>query len=109
MSVTSVGSGSQVIAALNTEYTLDTETDVGVYVLVVDTNVLANGDVLVIRLYTKTKSGSTSRLAYEATFANVQGEPNKYSPAIPIDTELVCKIEQTNGTTRTFDWNLLKM
>ena len=58
---------------------------------------------------TKAKTGSTSRLAYEATFYNVQGEMNKYSPAIPIDTELICTIEQTDGTTRTFDWNLLRL
>ena len=109
MAVTSVGSGSQLISALDTEYTLDTETTAGVYVLVVDTNVLVNGDTLIIRLYTKVASGKTSRIAYEAAFSNVQGEPNKYSPAIPIDTELVCKIEQTDGTARTFDWNLLMM
>ena len=38
-----------------------------------------------------------------------QNEENKYSPAISIDTELICTIEQTDGSTRTFDWNLLKM
>lgn len=109
MAVTSVGSGSQVISALDTEYTLDTETDAGIYVLVVDCNVLANGDTLVIRMYTKAKSGSTSRIAYQQAFSNIQIENNKYSPAVPIDTELACKIEQTDGTERTFDWNLLKM
>lgn len=109
MAVTSVGSGSQVISALDTEYTLDTETGAGVYVLVVDCNVLANGDTVILRMYTKAKTGSTSRIAYEASFSDVQGNPNKYSPAIPIDTELVCKIEQIDGSTRTFDWNLLKM
>lgn len=109
MAVTSVGSGSQVISALDTEYTLDTETDPGVYVLVVDCNVLANGDTVVIRLYTKYASGGTSRVAYSQSFSNVQVEVNKYSPAVPIDTELVAKIEQTDGTTRTFPWNLLKI
>ena len=109
MAVSSVGSGSQVIAALDTEYTLDTETASGVYVLVVDLNPMQNDDLVIIRIKTKTKSGSTSRLAYEASFLHVQSEPNKYSPAIPIDTELICTIEQTDGTARTFDWNLLKM
>lgn len=107
MSVTSADSGSQAVASLDTEYTLATETTAGVYVLVVDCNVLANGDTVVLRIYTKYASGGTSRLAYEASFSNAQGEPNKYSPAIPIDTEIVCKLEQTDGTQRTFPWNLL--
>jgi hypothetical protein len=108
MAVTSVGSGSQ-SCTLDTEHTLDTETTAGVYVLVVDMNNLADGDVVILRIKTKNKSGSTSRLAYQATFANAQTEINKYSPAIPIDTELICTIEQTDGTGRSFDWNLLKM
>jgi len=108
MAVLSIDSGSQ-LTVIDTEHTLATETGAGVYVLVVDTNVLANGDQLIIRMKTKAKSGSTSRLVYEATFFNVQGELNKYSPAIPIDTELICTIEQTDGSVRTFDWNLLKL
>jgi len=109
MAVSSIDSGSQVIAALDTEYTLATETGAGVYVLVVDMNVLADGDIIVLKIKTKAKTGSTSRIAYEAAFGNVQNELNKYSPAIPVDTEIICIIEQTDGTERTFDWNLLKM
>jgi len=108
MALTSVGSGSQ-SATLDTEHTLDTETGAGVYVLVVDTNNMVDGDVLILRIKTKNKSGSTSRLAYQATYANAQTEINKYSPAIPVDTEIICTLEQTDGTGRSFDWNLLKM
>jgi hypothetical protein len=108
MAVTSVGSGSQA-CTLDTEHTLDTETTAGVYVLVVDLNPLVDGDTVILRLKTKAKSGSTSRLAYQTIYSNSQLEKNKYSPAIPIDTELICTIEQTDGTGRTFDWNLLKM
>lgn len=108
MAVTSVGADTQT-AVISTEHTLDTETTAGVYVLVVDTSNLANGDVVVLRMKTKNQSGSSSVLAYEATFANAQAEVNKYSPAIPIDTELVCTLEQISGTGRDFDWNLLKL
>lgn len=108
MAVSSVGSGSQT-ATLDTEHTLDTETTAGVYVLVVDTNNLVDGDVVILRMKTKAKTGSTSRLAYQATYAHAQSEINKYSPAIPVDTELICTLEQTDGTGRSFDWNLLKM
>lgn len=109
MALSSVGSGSQT-ATLDTEHTLDTETGAGVYVLVVDMNNLVDGDVVILRMKTKNKTGSTSRLAYQATFSNAQVEINKYSPAIPVDTELICTLEQTDGAAgRSFDWNLLKM
>lgn len=108
MTVASVGADTQT-AIIDTEHTLDTETTAGVYVLVVDTYNMALGDVLILKIKTKAKTGSTSRLAYTKTFSNIQIEINKYSPAIPIDTEIICTLEQTGGTGRDFDWNLLKM
>lgn len=108
MSVTSVGSGTQT-ATLDTEHTLDTETGAGVYVLVVNTYNLANGDIVTLRIKTKTKSGSTSRLAYTASYAHAQAEYVKYSIPVPVDQEIVCTLEQTDGTGRDFEWNLLKM
>jgi len=108
MAVTSVGSGQQT-AVVDTEHTLDTETAAGVYVLVVDTNEMINGDVVILRLKTKDKSGGDSRLAYQATYAHIQTEPHKYSIPIPVDTEIIATLEQTDGTSRDFDWNLLKL
>ena len=108
MTVASVGADTQT-AVVDTEHTLDTETDPGVYILVVDLNELTYGDTVILRIKTKNQTGSTSRLAYEATFSNAQAEMNKYSPAIPVDTEIICTLEQTDGTGRDFDWNLLKM
>jgi len=108
VALSSVGAGTQT-AVIDTEHTLDTETGAGVYVLVVDMNNLVDGDVVILRIKTTNQTGSTSRLAYEATFSNAQSEINKYSPAIPVDTEIICTLEQTDGTGRDFDWNLLKM
>jgi hypothetical protein len=108
MAVTSVGTGTQT-ATLDTEHTLDTETAAGVYVLVVDMNALAAGDVVILRIKTKYASGGTSRLAYSATYANAQSEPNKYSIPVPVDAEIICTLEQTDGTGRDFPWNLLKL
>jgi len=108
MSVTSVGTGTQA-ATLDTEHTLDTETTAGVYVLVVDMSNLANGDIVILRIKTKYADGGTSRLAYSAVYANVQAEPNKYSVPVPIDEEIICTLEQTDGTGRNFYWNLLKL
>ena len=108
MSVTSVGSGTQ-SAELDTEHTLDTETDAGVYVLVINTYNLAAGDIVIFRIKTKAKSGSTSRLAYSAAYANAQSEFVKYSIPVPVDQEIICTLEQTDGTGRDFEWNLLKL
>lgn len=108
MAVESVGSGTQT-ATLSSEHTLDTETTAGVYVLVVDTSNMANGDIVTFRLYSKYASGGTSRIAFSANYAHAQTEPNKYSPPIPIDTELVCTLEQTDGTGRDYYWSLLKV
>lgn len=109
MAVTSNQSGSQT-ATISTEHQLGTAiTTAGVYVLVVDTAALALGDVLELRCKTKAKSGSTSRLAYFATYANAQTEPNKYSIPIPVDTEVVFTLTQTAGTGRAFDWDILSL
>lgn len=108
MAVTSVGSGTQT-ATIDTEHTLDTETTAGVYILVVDASNMANGDVVTLRLKTKYATGGTSRLAFEATYAHAQAMPNIYSPPVPVDTEIIATLEQTDGTGRAFYWNLLKL
>jgi hypothetical protein len=106
MAVTSVGSGTQT-ATLDTEHTLDTETTAGTYVLVVDMVNLANGDIVILRIKTKYASGGTSHLAYKAIYANAQEELVKYSIPVPVDTEIIVTLEQTDGTGRDFPWNLL--
>ena len=108
MTITSVASASQ-SATLDTEHTLSTQTTPGVYILVVDMANLAAGDIVILRIKTKYATGGTSRLAYMAEFAGVQTEPNKYSVPVPVDTEIVCTLEQTDGTGREFPWNLLAM
>lgn len=108
MPLTSAANGTQT-AVLSTEHTLATITVAGVYVLAVDMSNMANGDITTLRMKTKCKAASTSRLAYEATFAHVQGDPNKYSIPVPSDTEIVCTLEQTAGTGRNYDWNLLSL
>lgn len=108
MALTSAATGSQT-ATIDTEHTLATETTAGVYVLVIDTANLVNGDIVILRIKTKYASGGTSRLAYSQTYSNVQTDLIKYSIPIPIDTEVICTLEQTDGTGRAFPWNLLVM
>jgi len=108
MALSSVGSGTQT-ATLDTEHTLDTETSAGVYVLAVDLNNMANADVVILRLKTKVKTGATSRLAFSRSYADIQTEKIVYSPPVPVDTEIIATLEQTDGTGRDFAWNLLKI
>ena len=108
MAVTSVDTGLQT-AEIGTEHTLTTQTAAGVYVLVVSTANLVNGEIVELRLKTKVNSSGTSRQAYMETYANVQGDPIKYSIPVPVDTQIVATLKQTAGTGRNFRWNLLKM
>lgn len=108
MAVTSVTSGTQT-AVVSTEHTLTTQTSTGVYTLVVDTSNMVLGDSVTLRIKTKYATGGTSRLAYSQVYSHIQAEPNKYSLPVPIDTELICTLEQTAGTARDFYWNLLRV
>lgn len=108
MSLASVAHGSQT-ATVDTEHTLDTQTTAGVYVLVVDMTNLAAGDIVILRIKVKAVHDGTSKLAYMATYANAQAEPIKFSIPVPVDTEIIATLEQTDGTGRAFPWNLLKM
>ena len=105
MALTSKASGDK--TATGSEDTLTTQTSAGVYILVVDTTNLASGDSVTLKLYTKNQSGDSSVLAYSSVFTGAQDEPQKVSPGLPIDTEIVCTLEQTAGTNRVFPWNLL--
>jgi hypothetical protein len=108
MALTSAAHGSQT-ATIDTEHTLITQTTAGVYVLVVDMTNLVAGDIVVLRIKVKVVHDGASVLAYMATFANVQSEAAKFSIPVTIDTEIVCTLEQTDGTGRAFPWNLLKV
>jgi len=108
MGLVAVANGEQV-ATVNTEHSLTQQTGIGIYVLLVDTVGMQAGDTLVIRLKTKLGSSSSSQTAYTFTFNDVQDEPNKYSVPVPIDTEIICTLQQTAGSSRTFPWKLLRV
>lgn len=92
-----------------TEQTLSTQTTNGTYVFAIDTANMVNNDAIEIKVKTKTRSGDTSRIAYYATYQNVQGEPNKYSVAIPITTEIVVTLKRLSGTDRAYPWSLMRI
>lgn len=107
MGLVAAASGTQT-AQIGTEHQLSLQTGVGIYVLVVDTNNMAAGDSLTLKIKTKAIGGGNSRLAYAMTYADLQAEPNKYSVPVPINNEVVVTLTQTAGTARTFPWSLLR-
>jgi hypothetical protein len=104
---TSVNDGSQ--TATGGEDTLDTITSAGSFVLMVDTVNMALGDKLTLRAKTKVRSVGTTRLAYTAIYAQVQGEPVKLSIPIASTNEIVFTLEQTAGTNRAYPWEIVSL
>lgn len=105
---TSISSGTQT-ATISTEHTLATDTTNHSYVLVVDTGAMVNGDILELRLYTIVLASGTERVAYIATYAHAQGDPQKYSVPVPADISCKATLKQTAGTGRSYPWKLLAL
>jgi len=108
MSLATIGSGTQ-SATISTEHTLVTDTTGKTCVLGVDTGAMVNGDVTILRIYTKMLSGGTERLAYQATFQNVQGVPQKYSVPVPAHYSFKATLQQTAGTGRSYPWEVMSV
>ncbi|QQG66365.1 hypothetical protein [Desulfobulbus oligotrophicus] len=107
MGLVAAASGIQT-AQVGSEHVLATNTTTGIFVLVVDTNDMAVGDSLTLRIKTMAIGGGDTRLAYTLNYADLQGEPVKYSVPVPSNNSITCTLEQTAGTARTFPWSLLR-
>lgn len=99
-------SGTQA-ATIGVEHTLDTETTISTYVLVVDCNAMVAGDTLELRAKVKTLGGSTERLAYIETLNGAQTAPVFLSVPIPTVHSVKFTLEQTTGTGRSYDWSVV--
>lgn len=103
-------------AVIGTEHTLLTETTSGVFVLFVDLAVLAAGDIVELRAYTKVHTGDANPLLlFEQSYANIQGDGaapgssakgpvHVKSPPIESPFSLVWTLKQVAGTGRSFEW-----
>jgi hypothetical protein len=107
MGLVAAATGSQA-AAIGTEHSLTQQTGIGIYVLMVDASAMLADDVTILRLKTKLNGAATSRVAYEYTLSGAQVAPNWYSVPVPVDTEIICTLQQTTGTARTYPWKLLR-
>lgn len=105
-------------ATIGTEHTLDTETGSGVYVVVVNTKNMVNGDELELRAYTKVLTGDSQHwLIFEGSYkhqtgdgadagSSAGGEVLKVSPPVSTPFSVKFTLKQTAGTGRSFDWRV---
>lgn len=92
-----------------TEQVLTTDTSNKTYVFAIDTNAMANADQIEIKIKTKILSGGTERIAYSVQYANVQGEPQKYSMPVPENISISVTLKRIAGTDRAYPWKLLSL
>jgi hypothetical protein len=96
--------------ATNTSYdTGDAQTSDGVVQVFVDLNALANGDTFRLRVYEKCRSADTQRLAWESTFANVQGLPIAVTPALTLAHGWDVTLTKLGGTDRAIPWSIRRL
>lgn len=110
----SVAAENTTTPTLATDTTLTTTagpTGGGCYVLHVDAVNLVNGETLTLTLRTRARVSTTTRTAYVGIYPNVQSDPIKISPLIPVpaSSELVAIIRQDGGTARAFPWSLIRI
>lgn len=113
MAVTLENSGTQT-ATINTEHTLDSINTAGVYTFEVDTNAMADGDIVELRLYKIILTSGVSRVIACQQYFGGQPADDKIKVSIPLgnnltDTDaLKFTLKQITGTGRAYPWKVLK-
>lgn len=113
MAVTAHASGTQ-SATVTTEHFLTSPNVAGTFTLHVDTNAMVAGDTLELRVYQMVLTGGTTRVAYMATYQDAQPADDLIKISVPISNELTdtnalrFSLKQTEGTSRSFPWKVLK-
>jgi hypothetical protein len=87
----------------------------GTFTLHLDTNALAAGDVLEIRIYQIVLTGGTARVAYYARYDGAQPTDDKIKISVPISNELTDSgslsfrgTQSGAGADRAIPWKVLK-
>lgn len=110
---TSEQSGTTSALTLNSETTLGSAiTSAGTYQLKLNLENIAGGatpDILELRVYSKTLSGDSEELIDIWTLVGAQVVPIIYTPPYPELYYLEFTLKQTQGTGRTFKWNILRL
>ena len=69
---------------------------------------MESGDVVIIKVYVKTRSGGTYRLYDSASYSGIQSSPGLHITKLPAKYGLKGTVQQTTGTNRTYDFNFFK-
>lgn len=113
MAVTAHASGTKT-ATIAEEFELAEVKVAGTFTLHVDTNKMAAGDVLELRVYQMILTGGTARVAYFQAFQGAQPADDLIKISVPISNELTdadalrFTLKQTAGTGREFPWKVLR-
>lgn len=101
--------GGQQTAALDTEHTLATVTDAGIYVLRVFLTNLAAGDIVRLRIYVKARNATDAEgVLYEGIYGPLP-PAEKYVDSVAALSagHFKATLEQTDGTGRNWPWVIL--
>lgn len=98
--------GSQT-AVITTKHQLYTTTNIGTFVLAVDTTNLALGDVLELYADVGVYSGDAHVQAYFVTYAHNQADVGKLSVPVAAPYGATFHLKQTAGTGRAFKWSVV--
>lgn len=109
MAVTENVAGSQT-AVISTEHSLATVTAAGIYVLRVDLANLVAGDIVELRIKTKTRNATdTERLIHGPAIYGPLPPDAKLADSVPVMAtgDFTATLKQTAGTGRAFPWVIL--
>lgn len=115
MAVTAHASGTLSTTGGGTEDFLTSPNVAGTFTLHIDTNDMAAGDVVEIRVYQMVLTAGTQRVAYYMRYEGLQYTDDKIKISVPISNELTdanalrFSIKQTEGTAGiSLPWKVLK-
>ena len=91
-------------ATVGTKHQLHTTTANGVYMLMVDTTNLVNGDALELYIDVGFATGVAHVQTHYSIFANVQDDPGKVSVPVVAPYGATFSLKQTTGVSRSFVW-----
>jgi len=110
--VTAAGANTQT-ATIGVEHTLLDVAAVGLYDLHVDTNALAAGDVVELRVKQIVLAGGTTRVVFYGRYDGAQSSDDKIKVSDIVGNDLTdatslrFTLQQTFGTGRAFPWKVL--
>lgn len=109
MAISNVGSGTQ-SATLDTIHSLNNETTFGVYQCYWNLTNLAKGDVVRCFITTKVLTGDSEEIIFEGVYANdMSNSPIVCSPPFVSEFSCTMKLEQTDGTGRSFPYAMYRL